>query len=137
MDNIAWKPHPGPQENFCSRGEFEVLFGGAAGPGKTDCLIMETARDVDHPRYSGLILRRTFPQLQEIIDRTRHWYPMVSPGAEYRATEHRWRFPSGATITLGHMQHEGDKYNYHGKEFQFVGFDELTMFTESQYLFLH
>ena len=137
MDNIAWKPHPGPQENFCSRGEFEVLFGGAAGPGKTDCLIMEAARDVDHPRYSGLILRRTFPQLQEIIDRTRHWYPMVSPGAEYRATEHRWRFPSGATITLGHMQHEGDKYNYHGKEFQFVGFDELTMFTETQYLFLH
>ena len=137
MDNIAWKPHPGPQENFCSRGEFEVLFGGAAGPGKTDCLIMEAARNIDHPRYTGLILRRTFPQLQEIIDRTRHWYPMVSPGSEYRATEHRWRFPSGSTITLGHMQHEGDKYNYHGKEFHFVGFDELTMFTETQYLFLH
>lgn len=134
--SYQWIPHEGPQTDFCSRGEFEVLFGGAAGPGKTDCLIMEATRFVYHPRYRAIILRRTFPQLQEIIDRTRTWYPLIDPKAVFRATEHRWYFPSGATIQLGHMQHEPDKYNYQGKEFHFVGFDEVTQFTEGQYLYL-
>ena len=64
---MTWKPHPGPQWEFCKRGEFEVLFGGAAGPGKTDCLIWEATRDYKKNGYHGLILRRTFPRLQEII----------------------------------------------------------------------
>lgn len=130
-----WYPHEGPQQEFCSRAEFEVLFGGAAGPGKTDCLIMEAARHVGHPRYRAIIFRRTFPQLQEIIDRCWQYYPTW--GGIYRAGEHRWYFPSGAKVNLGHMQHETDKYNYQGKEFHGVFFDELTQFLETQYLYLH
>ena len=129
-----WVPHPGAQTEFCSRGEFEVLFGGAAGPGKTDCLVAEATRDVAKPGYRGLLLRRTFPQLQEIIDRCFRLYPGL--GGIYRATEHRWYFPTGSTIQLGHMQHETDKYNYQGKEFHFIGLDELTQFTETQYTYL-
>lgn len=129
-----WIPHEGPQTDFCSRGEFEVLFGGAAGPGKTDCLIALPLRHIKHPGFRGLLLRRTFPNLQEIIDRCYAKYPEF--GGVYRSTEHRWYFPSGAIINLGHMQHEADKYNYQGKEFHFIGFDELTQFTESQYLYL-
>ena len=132
-----WIPHPGPQTVFCSRGEYEVLFGGAAGPGKTDCLIMEAARFVDRPRYRAIILRRTFPQLQEIIDRCWHWYPMINENAVYRAGQYRWYWPSGAIVQFGHMQNENDKYNYQGKEFHFIGFDEVTQFTETQYLYLH
>jgi hypothetical protein len=130
----TWRPWPGPQEEFCSRGEYEVFFGGAKGPGKTDCLLMEATRDVGHPRYHGLILRRTYPRLQEIIDRCWQWYPKL--GGVFRAGEYRWYFPSGAKITLGHVQHEEDKRNYHGKEFHFIGFDELTEFTETQYQFI-
>jgi len=133
-NDIGWYPHDGPQFEFCSRSEFEVLFGGAAGPGKTDCLIMEAVRHVDKEGYKGLLLRRTFPQLQEIIDRCWKWYPKVS--GIYRAGEHRWYFPSGATVQLGHMQHESDKYNYQGKEYHFIGFDEVTQFTETQYTYL-
>jgi len=131
---LTWRPHPGPQTNYFERDEFEVLFGGSAGPGKTDCLIWDAARLVGMPRYHGLLLRRTFPQLQEVIDRCWEYYPAC--GGTYRATEHRWYFSSGAKITLGHMQHEDDKYNYQGKEFSFVGWDELTQFTETQYLYL-
>ena len=131
---MDWYPHPGPQMEFCSRGEFEVLFGGAKGPGKTDCLIMEAGRDIEHPRYHGLLLRRTFPRLQEIIDRCWLWYP--SFGGDYRAGEHRWYFPSGSKITLGHVQHEDDKRNWHGKEIHFLGFDEITEFTYTQYTFI-
>src|SRR3990172_848697 len=129
-----WRPHDGAQTQFLSRGEFEVLYGGAAGPGKTDCLIAAATRYIEHQDYKGLILRRTFPQLQEIIDRCFQRYPEL--GGVYRSTEHRWYFPSGATISLGHMQHENDMYNYQGKEFQFIGTDELTHFTEKQYLYM-
>jgi len=98
---------------------------------------MEAARFVEHPRYRAIILRRTFPQLQEIIDRCWHWYPKINEKAFYKSGERRWYFPSGATVQFGHMQHEDDKYNYQGKEFNFVGFDEVTQFTETQYLYLH
>lgn len=131
---MTWIPHEGQQTEFLSRPEFEVLFGGAAGPGKTDCLVAGMLRDVENPRYHGLLIRRTFPQLQEIIDRTWRLYPVL--GGVFRATEKRWQFPSGAMIDLGHMQHEDDKYNYQGKEYVRVGFDELTQFTESQYTYL-
>jgi len=131
---MSWRPHAGAQERFLARPEFEVLFGGAAGPGKTDCLVAALARDIEHPKYHGLILRRTFPQLQEIIDRCLQLYPLM--GGTFRVTDKRWVFPSGARIDLGHMQHENDKYNYQGKEFHRVGFDELTQFTETQYTYL-
>jgi hypothetical protein len=135
---VDWFPHPGPQTEFCERGEFEILFGGAAGPGKTDCLIMEAARYVSVSGYRAVIFRRTFPQLQEIIDRCWKWYPTF--GGEYRAGEHRWYFEAEgggiATIQLSHMQHENNKYDHQGKEYHFIGLDELTQFLESQYLYL-
>ncbi len=129
-----WCPHRGAQTEFLSRSEFEVLFGGAAGPGKTDCLVAGLTRDIANPRYHGLLIRRTFPQLQEIIDRTHRLYPAL--GGVFRATDKRWVFPSGGIIDLGHMQHENDKYNYQGKEFHKVGVDELTQFSETQYTYL-
>lgn len=132
---MQWFPHHGPQFNFCSRGEFEVLFGGAAGPGKTDCLIMEAIRYVGLPRYKGVIFRRTFPQLQEIIDRCWNWYPKI--GGHYSAGEHRWHWGNGSWVQLSHMQHENNMYDHQGKEYHFAGFDELTQFFEAQYLYIH
>jgi len=90
---------------------------------------------VDNPNYRGLILRRTFPQLQEIIDRGHKYYSVM--GGKYKSTENRWHFPSGATIKFGHMQHEDDKYSYQGHEYGFIGFDEITQFSKTQYLYLH
>ncbi|MBI3615030.1 MAG: hypothetical protein HY211_00765 [Candidatus Omnitrophica bacterium] len=131
-----WRPHPGPQEFFLNLWQvcFEALFGGAKGPGKTDAIVMEATRQLDHPRYRGVIFRRTYPQLQEIMDRCHRWYSSL--GGMFNSQERRWRFPSGATIFLAHCQHEDDKYNYQGHEYQFMGFDQLEQFTESQYLFL-
>jgi hypothetical protein len=132
---VSWIPWPGAQEEFLTRVEFEVLFGGSAGPGKTDCLVAAVTRGVEHPDYRGLLVRRTFPQLQEIIDRCWKLYPEMLGGV-FRSTEKRWEFPSGAIIDLGHMQHETDKYNYQGKEYHTIGVDELTQFTETQYTYL-
>jgi hypothetical protein len=110
------------------------MAGGAAGPGKTDLLIVGALDHVDHPKYHGLILRRTYPRLQEIIDRCHSIYPEY--GAVWKSQLHRFEFPSGAKITLGHCQHEENKRDYHGKEFQYIAFDELTEFTQTQYEFI-
>ncbi len=131
---MSWAPYPGFQWEFCRRGEFEVLAGGAAGPGKTQCLVWLALRHIEFPGYRGLLLRRSFPRLIEIQDRAAQVYPSL--GGEYRSSKQRWQFPSGATITLGHMVNPGDERRFHGHEFQFFGFDELTEFEESQYLYM-
>jgi hypothetical protein len=95
---------------------------------------MEAARFVDVPEYHGLVARRTYPQLQEIIDRARQYYPYFR--GEYRAGEHRWYFPSGAKVSLGHCQNDGDEYNYQGKQFQYIGLDEAGQFLPKQIVYL-
>ena len=112
------------------------MYGGAAGGGKTDAIIACAARWIDHPKHRALILRRTRPQLQEVIDRTRQIYPEISPGARWKEDESRWIFPSGAIIQMGYAEHEQDIMNFKSFEYNLICFDELTTFTEKQYLFL-
>lgn len=113
-----------------------MLYGGAAGGGKTDALIACALRWVENPKHRALILRRTRPQLQEVIDRTIQIYPEVVPGAKWKEAESRWIFPSGAIIQMGYAEHEQDIMNFKSFEYNLICFDELTSFTEKQYLFL-
>lgn len=119
-----------------ARLEFEALYGGAAGGGKSDALLAEALRQVGIHHYRGLIVRRTFPQLEALISRSMEIYPAVYPGARYNKTDGVWRFPSGAVVIFGSMQHEQDKHKYQGRPFDFIGFDELTHFTFDQYMYL-
>ena len=83
-----------------ARPEDEALYGGAAGGGKSDALVMEATRQIEIPHYKGLILRKTFPQLTELIEKSLNYYPKAFPGARYNSSEHTWRFPSGAKMFL-------------------------------------
>jgi len=131
---MTWYPHDGPQLDFCETWQDEVLYGGQAGGGKTDCLIAEAARFINYPDYKAIILRRTYKQLEEILDRMRLRYPAM--GGEYRAGEHRWYFPSGSKINIGHCSDDGSEYIYQGGEWQFIGFDEAGQFLPKQLLYL-
>lgn len=115
----------------------EVMYGGAAGGGKSDALLMAALQYVDTPGYRALILRRTFADLAlpgAIMDRAYEW---LSPTeAVFNSQEKTWTFPSGATLTFGYLEHEKHKFRYQSAEFQFIGFDELTQFTETQYTYL-
>jgi predicted phage terminase large subunit-like protein len=120
---------------FCPRQE--VFFGGAAGPGKTDALLMAALQLVGHPHYHALLLRRTFRQLNQsnsIMNRARQW--LANTDAVWKEADKRFTFPSGATISFGYLDSEDDVYQYDSSEFQYIGFDELTSFTERQYTYL-
>ena len=132
---IIWRPQP-RQAAFMRRSEDEALYGGAAGGGKSDALVIEALRQVDVPNYRALILRKTFPQLRELIDKTMQYYKPVFPKARYNASNHCWTFPSGAKIYFGSMFRAQDKYNYQGQQFDFIGVDELTHFTWEEYSYL-
>lgn len=133
--NVVWSPQA-KQEVWMRRGEYESLYGGAAGGGKSDAMVVEALRQANIPHYKGLIVRKTYPELEELIEKSMGYYPRAFPGAKYNASAHAWRFPSGAKILFGSMQHAKDRTKYQGRAFDFVGFDELTHFTWDEYSYL-
>ena len=69
-----------------ARGEYEALFGGSAGGGKSDAMVIEALRQVHIPHYKALILRKTYPELRELLEKSEHYYPKIVPGAKYNAS---------------------------------------------------
>lgn len=114
----------------------EAMYGGAAGGGKSDALLMAAAQYVDVPGYAALLLRRSYKDLAlpgAIMDRAFAWWRSK---AHWNNDTKTFTFPSGATITFSYLSNDADVYRYQGAEFQFVGFDELTQFSERQYKYL-
>lgn len=132
----VWVPNAGPQTAFLACPVYEVLYGGAAGGGKSDALLIDALGQVDKPRYRALILRRSYPELQELIDRSREYYPAAFPGARFNKTDKRWTFPSGARIEFGYIANDDDVYRYQGQEYSYLGWDEVTHFSEFAYKYL-
>lgn len=133
-----WRPIPGPQTRFLGLRCFEALYGGAAGGGKSDALLVDAIRGVGRGygiNYAALLLRREFPDLEMSLMRRAHTlYPRI--GGTWQGQKKTWTFPQGETVRFGHAQYELDVHQYQGAEFQFVGFDELTSFAEYQYKYL-
>lgn len=135
MSNVVWKPQP-RQFEFMRRPEYEALYGGAAGGGKSDALVAEALRQVDIPHYKAILFRKTFPEARELIIKSLNMYPRAYPKAKYNGSEHCWTFPSGAKIYFGSMPNSTSHLRYQGLSFAFIGFDELTHFTQEEYEYL-
>ena len=131
------RPQAGPQEAFLATPADIAIYGGAAGGGKTWALLIEAIRHVHNPLYGGVIFRRTYPQIANeggLWDESMSLYPLL--GGEPNQTHLRWDFPWRSSVRFAHMQYEKDKLQYQGAQIPFIGWDELTHFTESQFFYM-
>lgn len=132
------RPQPGPQmEAFRSSADI-LIYGGQAGGGKTWFLVAEPMRRVHNPGFRGVIFRRTYPQImggggiwEEANELYRSAGAKMREGADLDAT-----WSNGANIRFRQLQYENTKYEYQGHQYCYIGFDELTHFTESQFFYL-
>jgi predicted phage terminase large subunit-like protein len=131
----VWRPHAGPQERFLRCPAFEAGYGGAAGAGKSDALLVGALRHVGHPRYHGMLFRREAKQLWGSLQpRAQELYP--GAGGRWREKDSCWHFPSGARVEMASCEHEQDVRKYQGRSIQYLGWDELTHFLEFQFVYM-
>src|SRR5579864_253719 len=134
--DLAYEPFPRQRDFHRSPAKYR-LFGGAAGPGKSKALLMEAILQAhDHPNANTLLLRRTFPELEQSLllyfrrDVPRELYK------SFNESKHLVTWWNGSTTWFGYCQSENDVYQYQGAEFLFIAIDELTLFTLRQWQFL-
>ncbi len=125
---VAFRPNPGPQTDFLSANEREVFYGGARGGGKTYSLLIAPLRFVDKPTSRALLIRRSMPELRDVIFQTQQIYPKVVPGAKFKTQENTWHFPSGARIEFGYCENLQDVLRYQGQSYSWIGVDELPQY---------
>lgn len=131
------RPQAGFQTMFLSSSADIAIGGGAAGAGKSFALLMEPIRHSNNKNFGAVIFRRTSPQIRSVgglWDTSQTIYPFVK--AEPRETNLEWKFPSGASVKFSHLEYEKNILDWQGSQIPFIGFDELTHFSEKMFFYL-
>jgi hypothetical protein len=127
--NIAWCPQPGSQTLFVSCPVFECLYEGTRGPGKTNALLMDYCQHVGQGHgkaWRGILFRQSYPALADIEAKALEWIPRAFPDARYNSASHTWKFRDGEELLLRYIDTPSDYWSYHGHEYPWMGWDELT-----------
>jgi len=124
MPQIYWKPHPGPQTEVLTREEYEILYGGARGGGKTDAGLAWLTRWVANPFFRALVIRKNADDLKDWVDRARMMF--LAAGGRVVGKPPEVRFPDGAAIITGHLKDDNAYTKYQGQEYQKIVIEELT-----------
>ncbi len=140
---LKWSKYPpqaptAKQHAALATGIETLLWGGAAGGGKSSWGLQGALQYVDQPGYAALILRRSFAELNKagaLIDRAREW--LEPTDAVWRGRDNKFVFPSGASLEFGFLARDADVHQYQSAEYQYIFFDELTAFTEFQFRYMH
>lgn len=127
--NIIWAPQPGSQTRFLQCPLFEVLYEGTRGPGKTDALIMDFAMDTGQglgEGWRGILFRRSYPELADIIAKSKKWFSQFRNRPTFNEAKSSWQWPTGEALLLRHMSRPDDYWAYHGHEYPWIGWEEVT-----------
>ncbi len=126
IENVIFKPNAGPQTAFLAASEREVLYGGAAGGGKSYAMLADPLRYITHPQFSGLLLRHTTEELRELVWKSQEMYPKIIPGIKWSERKFQWEVPGGGRLWMSYLDRDEDVLRYQGLSFSWIGFDELT-----------
>ena len=132
--NISPQPK---QMEFLESDSDIVIFGGAAGGGKSWSILCEPFHDIGNPQFGAVIFRRTYPQIMQqggLWDISEEIYPSV--GARPNRGDCSWIFPSKSTVSFRHMENEDDRYKYDGAQIPLIEFDQLESFTAKQFFYM-
>jgi len=124
--DIIFQPNEGPQTDFLAASEQEVLYGGAAGGGKSYAMVADPVRYFNNPQSRGLLVRRSTEELRELISVSKQLYPRAIPGIKFLERDKTWVAPSGATLWMSYLDRDDDVMRYQGQAFNWIGLDELT-----------
>ena len=127
--NVVFKPNPGPQTEFLASSEREVLYGGAAGGGKSYATLADPLRNMNNSDFSGLLVRHTTEELRELIQKSQELYPKAIPGIKWSERKSQWTTPRGGTLWMSYLDRDSDVMRYQGQAFNYVAFDELTQWS--------
>ena len=134
---IIFQPNDGPQTEFLAAMEQEVFYGGERGGGKSYAMLVDPLRYCHKQHHRALLLRRSMPELRDLISHSQRLYTRAFPGAKWREQEKEWRFPSGARIEFGYAENLTDVLRYQGQSYTWIGIDELPQYpTPDIYNFL-
>ncbi|AVJ51757.1 terminase large subunit [Pantoea phage vB_PagS_Vid5] len=133
--NIVWKPHPGSQTLSLSCPSKEILYHGTRGPGKTDAQLMRFRKNVGvgfGKFWRGIIFDREYPNLDDLVAKSQRWFPEFGDGARFLSSksDYKWVWPTGEELLFRAVKRPRDYWKYHGHEYPFIGWNELTKFPD-------
>lgn len=132
------RPQVGPQEAFLSSSADIVIYGGAAGGGKTYGLLLEPLRHIQNPDFGAVIFRREAVQISNeggLWDTAIALYPLVG-GRPRQSPKLMFTWPQGGKISFSHLQTEGSVLDWQGSQIPLLMFDELTHFSRAQFFYM-
>lgn len=130
---VVWAPLPGSQRLFLDAPEFEAIYEGTRGPGKTTTLLMDFAQEVGKgwgAEWKGMIIRQTYPQLNDVITMSKKWFKRIWPGAFYNEIKYFWQWPTGELLFFRPIEVEADYWQHHGTNYTWLGWEELTTWAD-------
>jgi hypothetical protein len=134
-ERLTWHPLPGSQSTFMVCPVTEVLYEGNRGPGKTDTLLMDFAQDVGQgwgADWTGVLFRKTYPDLQDVIAKSLKWFSLMYPGAEFNSGNSTWHWPTGEMLKFRQFAKPADYWKYHGHAYPWIAWEELCTYPDDQ-----
>ena len=137
--NKVIRPQKGPQEKFLATSADIGIYGGAAGGGKTYAILMEPLRYINTKGYRAVIFRKNFNQIFAsggIWDESQEMYGDIAGAKSVQTPKFRWSFKNKANIYFDFLGRDADVEKWQGSQITFIGFDELTHFSERQFFYM-